>query len=97
MQIVYLKKLIDFSKKHANARKSLQVWKTVTQEATWKNKQDIPKDSPKAKIISNNRAGFEILHNTYRLMAEIDYADQIAEIRFIGTPNEYDKIDAAII
>ena len=94
MQIVYLEKLRKFSIKHAEARKSLAGWKTVTENAVWKMKQDVLADFPNAKIIKNNRARFEIKHNVYRLVAQMDYIDQIVEIRFIGTHSEYDKIDA---
>jgi mRNA interferase HigB len=97
MTIIYLLKLIDFSKKHSNARKSLATWKSTTEEAIWKSKQDVLRDFPKAKMIANNRARFEIVHNTYRLIAFIDYDDQIVEIRFIGTHNEYDRIDPTTI
>ena len=97
MLIVYLEKLNEFAKKHANARKSLATRKYVTEEAVWKNKKEVLTDFPKAKMIANNRARFEIVHNTYRLIAEINYLDQIVEIRFIGTHNEYDRIDAATI
>jgi mRNA interferase HigB len=97
MLIVYSKKLNDFGKKHANARKSLAAWKLVVEEADWKNKQDVLKDFPKAKMIQNNRARFEIVHNTFRLIAHIYYEDTLVEIRFIGTHNEYDNIDPASI
>jgi mRNA interferase HigB len=93
MLIIYLRRITEFSKNHANARKSLAVWKMVVEQATWKKKQDVLADFPKAKMIKNNRARFEIVHNTYRLIAQIDYEDLIVEIRFIGTHNEYDKID----
>lgn len=97
MQIVYLEKLNAFAKAHANARKSLGVWKATTKEAFWKNKQDVLRDFPRAKMIANNRARFEIVYNTYRLIAYIDYDDQIVEVRFIGTHTEYDRIDPATI
>lgn len=97
MLIIYLDRLNDFAKQHANARKSLATWKATTEEALWKNKQDVLRDFPKAKMIANNRARFEIVHNSYRLIAFIDYEDRIVEIRFIGTHTEYDRIDPASI
>ena len=75
MTIVYLERLNLFAMKHANSRKSIATWKTTTEDALWKNKQDVLKDFPKAKMIANNRARFEIVHNTYRLIAFIDYDD----------------------
>ena len=97
MLIVYLEKLTVFSKNHANARKSLAVWKMVVERTSWRKKQDVLIDFPKAKMNKNNRARFEIVRNTYRLIAQISYEDQIVEIRFIGTHNEYDKIDPETI
>lgn len=93
MNVIYLQKLNRFAQTHANARKHLASWKTIAEEASWKKKQDVLKDFPRAKMIANNRARFEIVHNTYRLIAEIDYEDQLVNIRFIGTHSEYDKID----
>ena len=93
MRIVYLDRLGEFAKKHADARKSLATWQDVTESASWKIKQDVLNDFPKAKMIKNNRARFEINHNTYRLIVFISYDAQTVFIRFIGTHNEYEKID----
>ena len=97
MLIVYLEKLNAFGKKHADARKSLATWHDVTGKAAWKNKQDVLNDFPNAKMIKNNRARFEIKHNTYRLIVFIGNDAQTVVIRFIGTHNEYDKIDPETI
>jgi mRNA interferase HigB len=97
MTIVFLAKLNEFGKSHANARNGITGWKKIVENAGWKKKQDVLSDFPKAKMIVNNRARFEIVHNTYRLIALIDYDDQIVEVRFIGTHNEYDRIDPATI
>lgn len=97
MLIIYQDKLHDFGKKHANARKSLNVWRIVVEEAVWNMKQDVLTDFPKAKMIKNNRTRFEIVHKTYRLIAVIRYIEQIVEVRFVGTHNEYDKINPETI
>lgn len=97
MLIIYLQRLNVFARDHANARKSLTAWKMAVEKARWKKKQDVLNDFPKAKMIRNNRARFEIVHNIYRLIAHIDYEDQIVEVRFIGTHTEYDRIDPSTI
>ncbi|HEX2631117.1 MAG TPA: type II toxin-antitoxin system HigB family toxin [Chitinophagaceae bacterium] len=97
MIIVYLDRIIQFARNHANARRSLATWKDATQKAQWKNKQDVLNDFPRAKMIANNRARFEIAHNIYRLIVKINYDAQIIQIRFIGTHTEYDRIDPETI
>ena len=97
MKLINLTALEIFAKTHAEARKSIAVWKQVTIMAEWKKKQDVLLDFPKAKMLKNNRARFEILHNKFRLIVEVDYEDQFVQIRFIGTHSDYDKIDAATI
>jgi len=97
MLIIYLEKLSSFAKKHADARKSLATWQDITEKAIWKNKQDVLFDFPNAKMIKNNRARFEIKHNTYRLIVFISYESERVVIRFIGTHNEYDKINPEVI
>lgn len=97
MLIVFLEKLNVFAKNHSNARKSIATWVSTTEETVWNTKQDVLRDFPKAKMIANNRARFEIVHNTYRLIVKINYDAQIVQIRFIGTHNEYDRIDPETI
>ena len=97
MRIVYLSKLSAFGKKHSDARKSLATWVHTVDAASWKKKQDVLTYFPKAKMIANNRARFEIVYNKYRLILYINYDAQTVVIRFIGTHSEYDRINAETI
>jgi mRNA interferase HigB len=97
MHIVSIDKLNAFAKVHADARKSLVTWQDATNRALWKNKQDVLKTFPRAKMIKNNRARFEINHNIYRLNVYINYDVETVFIRFIGTHNDYDRIDPETI
>lgn len=97
MIIVNLDKLNAFSKKHADARKSVSTWINVTQEALWKKKQDVLHDFPNAHMIKDNRARFKINFNTYRLVVFINYDAETVVVRFIGTHSEYDRIDPETI
>lgn len=97
MVIVKLRLLDRFASKHADSRKSLATWRKITEVAVWKKKQDILASFSNAKLIRNNRARFEIVHNRYRLIAEVDYADGFVEIRFIGSHSDYDKIDPSTV
>ena len=93
MELILVKKLDEFARNHANARKNLATWKQSVEIAVWHKKQDVLVSFPNAKILKSNRARFEIVHNTYRLIAEIDYEDRTVAVRFIGTHTEYERID----
>lgn len=97
MIVANIKLLSLFARDHATTRKSLLTWQRIVEESTWKNKMDVLRSFPDAKMIKNNRARFEIQHNKYRLIAEVLYDKGVAEVRFIGTHSEYDRIDPAII
>ena len=58
---------------------------------------DIKKVYRNASFIANNRIVFNIKGNRYRLVVAIQYEYGIIYIRFIGTHQEYDRIDAATI
>ncbi len=61
---------------------------------TFKTPADIKKKYIYADIITNNRVIFNIKGNHYRLIVKFHYNLQIGYIRFIGTHEEYNKINA---
>lgn len=97
MVIIYLTKLVDFAKKHSDAGISLTTWKVIVEDADWQRSQDILESFPTAKVIKGDRARFKIVGNRYRLVIEVNYEDKTVEVRFIGTHDQYDKIDATTI
>lgn len=97
MEIVYSTRIAAFAKKHTNAAKQLSAWILKARKAQWSKSTDVLLDFPSAKIIQPDRARFEICGGSYRLVVAVDYADGIIEVRFIGTHEEYDRINATTI
>jgi mRNA interferase HigB len=52
---------------------------------------------PKASILKGGRVVFNIKTNDFRLIVLIHYVDGILMIRFFGSHEEYDGIDAETV
>jgi mRNA interferase HigB len=97
MRIIARKTLRTFWERHPDAEQALKAWYQDTQHAAWLTPNDIRRVYATASIIANNRVVFNIRGNHYRLIVAINYAYQIVYIRFVGTHQEYDQIDATTI
>ena len=52
---------------------------------------------PKASILKSGRVVFNIKANDFRLIALVQYQNGILMIRFFGSHEEYDKVDAETV
>jgi mRNA interferase HigB len=75
MNVISLKKIRDFAKKHADSRDALFSWYYEASAADWKNPQDIKNRYCSSGFLENNIVIFNIKGNKYR----------------VGTHTEYDK------
>jgi mRNA interferase HigB len=97
MRVIALKTLRLFWERHPDAQQALQAWYRDAKRATWRTPTDIRTVYRNASVVGNNRVVFNIRGNQYRLVVAINYAHGIVYIRFIGSHQDYDKIDAATI
>ena len=94
MRIISVKTLRDFWIKYPDSEQPLKAWYSEVKKAIWNNPSEIKKHYRNASIIKDKRVVFNIKGNDYRLVVAIKYKFQIVYIRFIGTHNDYDKINA---
>lgn len=85
--------LIDkFCKKHADAKDAIEKWANFVSDANWKNHSELKNDYLSADFVGNNRYVFNIKGNNYRLVVMVVFFAGSADIRFVGTHSEYDRI-----
>lgn len=95
MRIISRKRLKEFWERHPDVRQPLQAWYDDASHAIWKSPMDIKAIYRNASFIGNDMVVFNLKGNSYRLVIAIRYEHSIVFIRFIGTHQEYDRIDAA--
>ena len=79
---------------YVNSEQPLKAWYDEATKANWKTPNEIKAQYKNASILKDSRVVFNIHGNTYRLIIKINYDFGVIYIRFIGTHEEYDKINA---
>jgi mRNA interferase HigB len=97
MRIISRKTLKEFWERHPDADQPLQAWYADLKASRWKSSSEIKSIYRNASFVGNNRVVFNIKGNTYRVVVAIQYQFGIVYIRFVGTYQEYDRIDAATV
>lgn len=94
MRIIVKRTLREFWLLHPDAEQPLLAWYQVAKRADWATPAEVKAQFKNASLVGHERVVFNIAGNKYRLIAAINYAFQAIYIRFVGTHNEYDQIDA---
>jgi mRNA interferase HigB len=96
VRIISRKKLKDFweHSNHKDAEQPLKAWFAEAKAAKWKSPNDLKIQYKNASFVGNNKIVFNIKGNSYRLIVAIKYEFSIIYIRFIGTHEQYDRINA---
>lgn len=79
------------------ARAQYEAWRAIAEASNWKTPEDVKKSHPKASILKGGRVVFNIKANDFRLIAVVHYTNGILMIRFFGSHQEYDGVDAETV
>jgi mRNA interferase HigB len=97
MRIISRKTLKEFWEKQPDAAQPLQAWYADLWASRWKSPSEIKTAYRNASFVGNNRVVFNIKGDMCRIVAAVQYQFGIVYIRFVGTHEAYERIDAATV
>jgi mRNA interferase HigB len=97
MRVISVNRLREFWEKHLDAEQPLRIWYADARRSSWRTTNDIKRNYSTASFLAGNRVVFNIRGNNYRLIIVVYYKGGIVYIRFVGTHEEYDRIDPKFI
>ena len=97
MHVINKRALGKCRSQHADVADALKEWRAEVRAATWTSPNDIRERYTNASILKGDRVIFRIKGNKYRLIAQINYSKGVVRIRFVGTHEQYDRINAETV
>lgn len=82
--------IAKFAKKHAASRKPLQRFLDIVKQTCWLHFADVKNTFGSADYVSG-RLVFDISGNKYRVIASVDFDEQILVVDQVMTHEEYDR------
>jgi len=89
--------LKEFGDKHSGSVEALNKWYQEIKLSDWNNLNDVKQSFNTVDYVRNDRYVFNIKEKKYRMVVIIFFSIRTIYIRFIGTHNQYDKIDCKTI
>ena len=100
MRVIAVSTLKAFWKErpeYKDAEQPTMAWFRHACKADWADPTDVKADFRTASILKAGRVVFNVGGNKYRIVIWINYPYRVVYVRFIGTHEEYDKIDAQTV
>ncbi|PXW65974.1 type II toxin-antitoxin system HigB family toxin [Methylobacterium sp. B4] len=97
MRIIAFSTLRGYAARHADAKSSLTHWHAIVKEASFGSMSELQAAFPKAKVLNADRVRFPVGGGRHRLIVALDFERQIAFVKFLGTHEEHDAVDACTI
>ena len=94
MRIISKKALREFRQRHPESEQPLLAWYREVLREDWSTPAQVLERYPNTSIVGSDRAVFRIQRNGYRIVVRIFYPGRKVYIRFVGTHQEYDRINA---
>lgn len=95
MNVIARRALKAFWERYPQAETPLGAWYS---KGDWSGPADLKKAfGNNVDFVADNRAIFDIGGNKYRLVVHFSYRFKTALIKFVGTHDEYDGIDAETV
>lgn len=97
MRVIAVSSLRAFWERHPDAEQPLKAWYEEASSTAWTQPADIKAQYRSASVLKNRRVVFNIKGHDYRLIVAIAYRLQIVYVKFVGTHEEYDAVDAETV
>jgi mRNA interferase HigB len=97
MRIISRRTLREFWEFYPDSTIALQTWFHDVERANWSTPADIKAVYRNSSFVAGNRVVFNIKGNNYRLVILEIYQHGVVYIRFVGTHEEYARIDVTTI
>ncbi len=94
MRIISKRVLREFWQRHPESKQPLLAWFREVEQEDWLTPAQVLECYPNASIVGSDRLVFRIRRNDYRIVVRIFYPGREVYIRFVGTHQKYDRINA---
>lgn len=97
MVILSYSTLREFWTKHPDAEDSLMNWFEIFNKASFSTFHEVKNAFNSVDAIGSNLYVFNVRGNRYRLIVRIHFKVRTVYIRFIGSHQEYDKLNIRLL